>query len=50
MSATKQLIVVTGGAGGIGMACARVFKDAELFMDQVQKLWDFRIMQKLLLV
>ncbi|SDW30372.1 SDR family oxidoreductase [Aequorivita viscosa] len=41
MSATKQLIVVTGGAGGIGMACARVFKDAELVItDYSQEMVD----------
>ena len=30
MSTKKELIVITGGAGGIGQACARVFKNQPL--------------------
>lgn len=34
MSTKKNIIVVTGAAGGIGMACARVFKDEELVLTE----------------
>ncbi len=30
MSTKKELIVITGGAGGIGQACARAFKNQPL--------------------
>lgn len=32
MKTQKQLIVITGGAGGIGTACARVFKNEHLII------------------
>lgn len=32
MTASKNLIVITGAAGGIGMACARTFKDQSLIV------------------
>ncbi|WP_452221204.1 SDR family oxidoreductase [Lacinutrix salivirga] len=47
MTAQKKLIVITGGAGGIGQACARVFKNQPILLtdysqqkvdDTVQKL------------
>lgn len=41
MSDQKQLIVITGGAGGIGMACARGFKNEELIItDYSQEMVD----------
>lgn len=41
MSQAKDLIVITGGAGGIGMACARAFKGEELFItDYSQEIVD----------
>lgn len=37
----KQFIVITGGAGGIGMACAREFKDQKLILtDYSQEMVD----------
>src|SRR5690625_5477431 len=32
MSTQKQAIVITGGAGGIGSACARSFKNEDLII------------------
>lgn len=32
MSPKKQSIVITGGAGGIGSACAKTFKDEQLII------------------
>lgn len=41
MSVQKQLIVITGGAGGIGMACARAFKEDEMVItDYSQEIVD----------
>lgn len=41
MNIRKQLIVITGGAGGIGMACARAFKNEELIItDYSQEMVD----------
>lgn len=41
MSVQKQLIVITGGAGGIGMACARAFKNENLVItDYSQEMVD----------
>ena len=41
MSEQKKLIIITGGAGGIGMACARAFKGEELIItDYSQELVD----------
>lgn len=41
MSSPKNLIVITGGAGGIGMACARAFKGEELIItDHSQEVVD----------
>ncbi|HLV92629.1 MAG TPA: SDR family oxidoreductase [Aequorivita sp.] len=41
MSSQKQLIVITGGAGGIGMACARAFKNENLIItDYSQEMVD----------
>ena len=37
MSTHKDLIVITGGAGGIGMACARALKGEELFITDYSK-------------
>ncbi|HUH28907.1 SDR family oxidoreductase [Gelidibacter sp.] len=42
MDVKKQIIVITGGAGGIGQACAQVFKDQPIVLtdysqDQVDK-------------
>lgn len=41
MTHQKRLIVITGGAGGIGMACARAFKGRELVItDYSQEIVD----------
>ena len=41
MNTKKKLIVITGGAGGIGMACAREFKNEELIItDYSQEMVD----------
>lgn len=41
MTHQKRLIVITGGAGGIGMACARAFKKDELIItDYSQEIVD----------
>lgn len=32
MNTEKKLIVITGGAGGIGQACARVFKNQPIII------------------
>lgn len=41
MSNQKKFIVITGGAGGIGMACAREFKDHKLILtDYSQEMVD----------
>ena len=41
MDSQKQLIVITGGAGGIGMSCARAFKDEDLVItDYSQEIVD----------
>ncbi len=41
MNTQEQLIVITGGAGGIGMACAEVFKDESLIItDYSQEMVD----------
>lgn len=41
MSTKKELIVITGGAGGIGMSCARSFKDQMLVItDYSQEMVD----------
>ena len=32
MKDSKKLIVITGGAGGIGQACAKAFKDQPIFL------------------
>lgn len=41
MNTKKELIVITGGAGGIGQACARIFKDRPLIItDYSQEMVD----------
>lgn len=41
MGVHKKMIVITGGAGGIGMACARAFKDHEMVItDYSQEMVD----------